>query len=236
MKKERVIIRNDKNEKLVGYLYKNSSKTVLIFCHGAAKINGYPGAEDVFDFYYQTGTSVFSFDFTGYGESEGKNEISITQRVTDIGRIVDYFSHKYKKIILYGVSFGGISVTIASTKYKKIDKLIVLNGFFSLNPRKLYPKQALSLGLYILARPAIWPEVAYLLHNVSAKRVSVPTLILYGESDKDVKPIQSINFFNELGTEKKLLNIPGGDHTLMDKAKWKYLGPVLKWIKDDVFY
>ncbi len=144
----------------MGYLYKNTSKTLLIFCHGVDSINSYPGqgVEDVFDFYYQTGTSVFSFDFTGYGESEGKKKISIKQRVSDIGSIVNYFSQKYKKIILYG------------------------------------------------------------------------------QKDKEVKPIQSIDFFIELCARKKLLSVPGGDHTLMDKEKWKYLGPVLKWIREDVVY
>ena len=64
MKPERVIILNDKKEKLVGYLYKNTSKTLVIICHGIDPINGYPGTTEVFEFYHQVGASVFSFDFS----------------------------------------------------------------------------------------------------------------------------------------------------------------------------
>jgi len=69
MKPQRVTIPNNKNEKLVGYLYKNSSKTLLIVCHGLDPINNLPVMEEVFKLYYKSGTSIFSFDFSGHGES-----------------------------------------------------------------------------------------------------------------------------------------------------------------------
>src|SRR2546429_37908 len=98
MKKKRVVLLNNKNQKLVGYLFKNTSKTILIMCHGIETLSGFPGMDKVFEIYYQTGSSIFYFDFTGYGESEGRKNISIQQRVADIESVVNYFSQEYKEI------------------------------------------------------------------------------------------------------------------------------------------
>lgn len=234
MKPERVIILNDKKEKLVGYLYKNTSKTIVIICHGVEPVLGFPGVTDVFETYHSIGVSVFPFDFTGYGESEGKKRVSLKQRVSDIGKVIDHFSQDYDEIILYGLSFGGISVAIAANTYKKVAKIITINGFFSFNPRKMYGNQSLAIGMYLLTHPESWSEISYWLTHFRGKGISVPTLVVYGEADTDVKPIQSLSFFNRLQGRKELVGVPGGDHLLMNKEQWPLMHAIYEWLAEGV--
>lgn len=234
MTPRKIIIPNDKGHKLVGYLYKNNSKTIIVMCHGIEIFDDVPKIDIVFKTYHGTGASLFYFHFSGYGESEGKNELSIKQRVIDTGSVVDYFSSEYAEIILYGVSFSGAVVAIAAGKYKKITKLVVVNGFFTIAPQKLFPGQALALYLFMLSRPSIWKEYLYLKKNLQVGAITIPTLVVYGENDRIIKHQQSKDFYHKLQTMKGFVAVPNGDHALMREADWKIVKAVPEWIKKQV--
>jgi alpha-beta hydrolase superfamily lysophospholipase len=236
MKPQRVTILNNKKEKLVGYLYKGASKTIIIICHGIDPVNGFPGVEDIFALYQAAGASVYSFDFSGYGESEGESMLSVKQRDADIKAVLDYFSSRYEDIILYGVSFAGVSVAIAAAKYKYVKKLITINGFFTSNPKQLFFLQAIQIALFITSHPHLWFELLYIKKHFKPEKITVPTIIVYGEKDTIVNPKQSIRFFNKLKTEKKLLPVPDGDHPLVKKEYLKVTKAVPEWIGQHVVY
>ena len=236
MKCERVIIRNNKNEKLIGYFYRNTSKTLLVVCHGLDPVNGFPGVEEIFEIYYESGVSIFSFDFSGHGESEGKKNLSLKQRIVEIGNIIDYFSAEYDEIILYGVSLGGITVAIASLKFRKIKKIITVNGFFSFNPRHSNFFQICALGSFLLIHPVYWSELYYWWRNFQLGEITVPALVVYGEKDTDVNPRQSIYFYSGLRSKKKLLPVAGGDHALMGADVRAAAQLVKEWIQENVVY
>jgi alpha-beta hydrolase superfamily lysophospholipase len=236
MKAEKITILNNKQEKLVGYFYKNTSKTLIVLCHGAEPFNGYPGIEGVFEFYYSTGASVFAFDFSGHGGSEGENVISFKQRDADIKSVLDHFSTKYKEIILYGASLAGVSVAIAAGRYKTVAKLITVNGFFVFNPRFMYPRLVFIVFSYLISHPKFWKEVYFAINNLKMQKIKVPTLVIYGDKDDVVKPNQSIHFYNKLNTKKELFVFKNGDHPLMKKEYLKVAGPILDWIKQQIVF
>ena len=198
MTPQKIFIDNNKKQKLTGYFYKNISKTIVIMCHGLEPYSSISGMEKVFEAYYHTGSSVFYFDFTGFGESEGEKTFSIKQKVFDIGNVLNYFSSEYKEIILYTVSLSGIVGAIATGKYKKITKLITVNGLFSLNIQQLYLYQALSIYTYLLSNPSRWKDMIYWVKNNKIKNITVATLVVCGEKDPLVKYHQSVNFYNNL--------------------------------------
>lgn len=234
MKPKKILLHNNKQQQLVGYLYKNTSKTVVVMCHGISSMIDVPGMDTIFNTYHQTGSSVFVFDFTGSGQSEGSKTISIKQRVADIGTVVDHLSQIYKEIILYGISFSGIVVAIAATKYIKITKLITINGLFTLDLKKLYPRQALATYLYLLFHPLQMSEVYYWKKHFRIEKITIPTLVVYGKSDIIVSPQQSMDFYNGLKTKKKLIAVPHGDHALM-KKEYKYATIAIpQWIAQQV--
>src|SRR5579872_5002635 len=108
MKPQRVIIRNNRNEELVGDLYNGKSKTLIIVCYG---IEGTESLDTYLqkilpeyfsDINKRTQASVYAFDFSGYGRSEGKNFLSLRKRNDEIETVINYFSSQYERIILYG--------------------------------------------------------------------------------------------------------------------------------------
>lgn len=236
MKPEKLIIVNKNKDRLVGYLYKNTSKTIVIFCHGVDSMNMFPGIDEAFQMYHATGASVFSFDFSGHGESEGKKKVRIKQRLADVEKVIDYFAKDYKEIIIYGVSMGGVIAAIAAIKDKRITKLVAINGLFSLDITKLYFSQIIGIISYLLFHPKQLADVYYWLRDLQTEKITIPTLIVYGEEDKIVNPKQSIDFYNKLKTSKTLIPIPNGDHALMKKEFLKDTIAVPNWIREQIVY
>jgi len=236
MKPQIISVLNNKNEKLVGYFYKNTSKTIIILCHGVEPFRDYPGIEGVFEFYYSTGASVCAFDFSGHGGSDGGNSISFKKRDTDIKAVLDYFSSKYNDIILYGASLAGVSVAIAAGKYKTVKKLITVNGLFAFNSLHMYPRTLFIILSYLISHPHFWEEIYFAIKNLKIKKIKIPTLVIYGEKDDVVNHGQSIHFYNTLNTKKELVVFPNGDHPLMKKEYLEDAKPVLAWIKQQIVY
>lgn len=239
MKPEKIVILNNRQEKLVGYLYKGTSKTIIIVCHGLESINNSPEPyfqkivpEYFSDINKRTDASIFSFDFSGYGESEGKYSLSLRQHDDEIKTVIDYFSPEYGKIILYGYSLGGLSAAIASLHYKNVAGLIAINGFFTLNLSNLYRSNVSIILSYLLSHPSFGLELYYRRKELKIQNITVPALVVYGDNDSFVKSKQSITFFEKLRTKKKIFTIESSDHGL--RKEYMLIPPVIEqWMKEE---
>jgi pimeloyl-ACP methyl ester carboxylesterase len=223
MLREKIIVFNHKKEKLVGHFYKGTSKTIIIVCHGIASINTTSDSElqviipDYFSkLREKTHASIFSFDFSGFGESDGELSYSLKKRDAEIKAVIDYFSGKYKNIILYGSSFAGISIVIAAIKYKKITGLITVNGFFTYNPSKIYLFNVFVFYFFIVTHPYSWSDLLFMRKNERAEKITIPTLVVYSDKDSYVMPKQSLSFFSRLRTRKKIIPLASNDHGMKD--------------------
>lgn len=238
MKPQRVIISNDKNEKLVGYLYKGTSKTLIIVCHGLES-NNHPSppftskliSEYFIDLSHQTKASVFSFDFSGFGESEGKHVVSLIKRDSEIKSVVDYFSSKYGKIVLYGNSLGGATSAIAASKYKTIHGIITINGFFTLHPKFLYKANVIVIFSLLFTNPLNAKELYFLYKDLKVDKITIPVLLIHSDKDNLVSSKQSVNFFDMLQTRKKLVLISGNDHGML-KEYMQVPPKVSEWLSE----
>ena len=238
MKPQRVIIPNNKNEKLVGYLFMGTSKTLIIVCHGLES-NNRPSppftpeftSEYFVNLSHQTKASVFSFDFSGFGESQGKHAVSLIKRNSEVKSVVDYFSSKYEKILLYGNSLGGATSAIAAGKYKSIQGIITVNGFFSLHPKMLYKANILLILSVLMTNPLYVKELYFLVKDLKVDKIKIPALVIHSDKDNLVNSKQSINFFNTLQTRKKLVLIPGNDHGML-KEYMKVPPEVSAWLSE----
>lgn len=227
----KVVFLNNKNKKLFGKFYKNSSDTLIIFCHGTGSFSMYENKLETFlKVYYDLGLSVFWFDFTGWGKSEGKGRFSHSQRVDDIGKAIDLFKNKYNKIVLCGISTGCIDCTIAVTKYKEITKLILVNGFYEL--KLTYPWLYLISLWWYLSNSETIKETFYAWKYLHSEEIKIPTLVVVGEKDKVVNPQNSFRFYEKLTCKKKLIIIPGGhDMVLKPELFQQYFSEIADWIK-----
>jgi pimeloyl-ACP methyl ester carboxylesterase len=236
MQPQRVIIHNNRNEKLVGYLYKGTTKTLIIVCYGieAPKESHF---RDLLNPYFseiveRSGASVYSFDFSGMGESKGKNFISLRQRDKEVKSVIDYFSSTYDRIILYGFSLGGLSAAIGTLHNKNIVGLITVNGFFTFNPKRLFRTNLVILLSYLISKPRFAHELYYRKKELKIKAISVPTLVVYSDNDTFVNPGQSVVFFNELQTKKKLVTIKSDDH-MLEKEYIQIPPQIALWMKEE---
>jgi pimeloyl-ACP methyl ester carboxylesterase len=219
VKPQRVIIPNNKNEKLVGYLYKGTSETLIIICHGLESNNVPlpPFTKEIVSEYCdylsrKTKASVFSFDFSGFGESEGKHMVSLIKRDSEIKSVLDYFVSTYKKIFLYGNSLSGATVAIAASKYKTIRGIITINGFFTFHLSSLYKANIVLIFSLLLANPLYIKELYFLYKHLKTEKIAVPVLVVHSDKDNLVNPKQSIHFFEALQARKKIVAIASSDH------------------------
>jgi len=236
MQSQRVIIHNNKNEKLVGYLYKGTTKTLIIVCYGIEAPNE-NNIRDLLTPYFtdivmRSGASVYAFDFSGMGESEGDDFISLRQRDTEISTVINYFSSQYDKIVLYGFSLGGLSSAIGVLQNKNIAGLITVNGFFTFKPIYLFQTNLFILFSYFFTHPRFARELLYKKKKLQIHNIKVPTLVVYSDNDNFVNPKQSIYFLNKLSTKKKKAVIKSNDHMLA--KEFLQIPPhIARWMKEE---
>lgn len=116
MKIKEFKIYSDKNI-LKGKYYEASSKNkknkVILMCHGFAGVQNlfFPKYAENFSL---EGFDVITFDYNGFGESEGETEIIPSNQIRDISNIVLYLKKneefRDKQLYLWGTSLGGLYV------------------------------------------------------------------------------------------------------------------------------
>lgn len=230
MKEEKIIFSNTQGNRLVGYLFRGSSTSIIIGCHGTHSYNAFPQAKTLFAYYQSLGFSTFRFDFSGYGESEGK--ISLLQRVDDIGSAITAVGTGYKELIISAISLGALPSAIAVTKYKQITKFIVTNGLF--NFREINFMLRMWVNMYLLFHKTARKEKKILEQMFYPEKISIPTLVLCCEKDTIVYPKQSKDFFAQLHTEKKIVSIPDANHyAVLEKDVSKKMNEIIKnWLAE----
>lgn len=129
------LIIKSKNDKLLGTFFTASGKekhTLVLVLHG------FPGNENNFDIAHaikKSGFNVVVFHYRGSWGSSG--DFSISNSLTDVSSIIDYFckpdiSNQFKvdceKIILLGHNMVGFLSLLASLKYPKIKNVVSIAG------------------------------------------------------------------------------------------------------------
>ncbi|RLN22979.1 hypothetical protein C2845_PM07G13460 [Panicum miliaceum] len=131
---ERVEITNKHGERLVGLLHNTGSNKIVVLCHGfiATKSDGL--ILDLTSALTKKGISVFRFDFSGNGESEGQFEYgNYRKEADDLYSVVLYLYQKnYDVTAVVGHSKGGDVVVLYASIYNNIRTIVNLSGRFDL--------------------------------------------------------------------------------------------------------
>jgi pimeloyl-ACP methyl ester carboxylesterase len=144
------------------------------------------------------GFSVLTYDYRGYGLSEGKSTEKNTYR--DAEAAYNYLTDKLNvppsKIIVMGRSLGG-GVAVEIAKNKPVAGLIMQSTFISIN-RVVAGGQAVPFDKY---------------KNVSKiDEVNCPTLVIHGQSDSLIKPWHGQKLYEAAKDPKVYLWVKGADH------------------------
>lgn len=131
MRKEKVTIKNESGQRIVGILYSPDSDTsskLAIFCHGYRSTKDTSKVMHLAEKTTSKGINFFAFDFSGRGESDGKFEdTTITDYINDLKCVIDHFSKGYKDILIIGSSLGGLVALQRASRDKRIKALVLLS-------------------------------------------------------------------------------------------------------------
>lgn len=131
---QRVVITNKHGEKLVGLLHHMGTNKIVVLCHGftASKNDGI--IVDLAAALTKQGISIFRFDFSGNGESEGEFQYgNYRKEADDLHSVVSYlYQEKYDVTAIVGHSKGGDVVILYASIYDNVHMVVNLSGRFYL--------------------------------------------------------------------------------------------------------
>jgi pimeloyl-ACP methyl ester carboxylesterase len=218
------------SKKIEGWHIKvDSSKgTVLIF-------HGFSGNKslmlDKSDEFNKLGYSTLLVDFVGTGGSEGNETTIGYKEAQDVKICIDYLKQTNEKnIILFGTSMGAAAILRAAEQFNINPTSAILEcPFGSMYKTTCARFKQMNVPCFPMAGLLVfWGGVqngfCAFAHNPEnyAKKVSFPTLLLYGEKDAEVSRAEIDNIFANINTTKHL-------HTFVDAGHENYL----KRYKDD---
>lgn len=228
--------KNSRGLSLAGTLYSVDSDTIIIMAHGFTNNRSSNGRFDrLAESLNKVGYDVFTFDFSGCGESDADAITSINQ-VDDLYSAIQFaFSNGYEKIGLFGNSFG----TLACLKcYRKEVITMVLVGALTDSMQydwnEYFTKQQLNdlenkgffyLGSRFDRRHKIVRQTLNDFEEINQKKlvgdIECPILIIHGNSIEDVEELQllerSKKAITMMSINSKLEIIEGAKHGLRDE-------------------
>lgn len=226
-----VVIKNLLGKDLNGDFYDAKSSKVIVLCHGFMSEKTAHGKFVKFaEKLVELGFSVYSFNLSGYGESEDE-KVSISSGILDLRCILSYVRfQKFEKIGVLGHSLGGIIALHQSLE--KIDSLCLLapvtNGkSYSMSERyeeneisevKKNGFMRITEGIrnrdYFDVSEKFFEERGSVNQEEVMSNVCVPTYIIHGSSDDLIPVSDSISAFKYLSDDCRLEVIDGENHSL----------------------
>jgi alpha-beta hydrolase superfamily lysophospholipase len=183
----------------------NAERTILL-SHG---IGGNVSSRvDLIELYVKAGTSVFIYDYQGYGRSGGN--ASLKNIVEDGNAAYNYLTQELAvssdTIILAGESLG-TGVTCALSKRVKSAALILQSPFSSL------AKRVGEVVPFFRNKPEWLEPTSGLENDEVLAHPHPPVLIVHGDKDTTVPVWHAEDLYKSAIGEKQLLVIRGAGHT-----------------------
>ena len=172
----------------------------LLMLHGNAGSISSSGRPDHYRQLRDLGLNLLTFDYRGYGESEGKpSEAGLYQDATAAYEYLRGKGVAANRIVLYGHSLGS-AVAIDLATRVPVSGLIVEGAFTSVADRgqEVYP----FLPVRLLARSRF-------ASIEKIQRVTCPLLVIHGEADITIPPSQGRRLFQAAREPKSFLLVAG---------------------------
>jgi fermentation-respiration switch protein FrsA (DUF1100 family) len=206
------------------YFAKPGARKTILLSHG---IGGNVSSRiDLVQMYLEANTSVFIYDYQGYGRSGG--HASLKYVVDDGQAAYDYLTEARgihpDQIILAGESLG-TGVTCGLIKRVTAAAMILQSPFSSL------AKRCAEVVPFLNRRDWLQPTTG-LANDEAVKHPHPPLLIVHGERDATVPVSHALALFSEAVGPKELLVIDGAGHTGDPKLMYspRYLNAVRQFV------
>lgn len=247
---QKIFFKDSNGVELCGILSNPSNditRPIMILCHGFTTSKNNHSNTGLAEVLNKDNIATFRFDFFGHGESGGDfAEITVSKAADSILRAIEYLkSLGYKKIGLFGSSFGGIASIVATAKTSDLSLLVLkspVSDYLEVETRRKSKADIKN-----------WRDKGFIIHvndrgekrklNYSffedikkfdgyeyAKNIHIPTLIVHKEGDDSV-PIEQSRKTAGLIKNCKLEVIKGAGHNYSNPGDTeKMIDIVLKFI------
>jgi pimeloyl-ACP methyl ester carboxylesterase len=186
------------------FLRKGSRKTIMMSHGNAGSIEA---RLPLCPLLLQTGSSVFLYDYEGFGKSTGTP--TVVKCLDDTVAAFDYLTEqqhlKPSSIVLYGESIGTGFTSELSTK-RKAGAIILQSPFTSL------PDVARDNLFYLYLYPTGFFPKPHLSSIEIMSRPHAPLLIIHGKQDSTLKYRYSEQIMESALEQKTLLLLPDANH------------------------
>ena len=136
---ERVQFFQDDGYSIVGDLYRPASGEpvgAIVFCHGFGATKQYIAPDLAAGILEQLNCVILTFDYSGFGESEGpRMRLDPYRETRDVRSAASWMIEKYPglahTLTLFGISFGGAIALAAACQDIRVRALIAVSGYSS---------------------------------------------------------------------------------------------------------
>jgi uncharacterized protein len=208
----------------------DSAKGTVVLCHG---FSGQKSSMlDKSDEFLKMGYNTILVDFMGSGGSEGNQTTIGFKEAEQVKTVYDYLQKQGEQnIYLFGTSMGAVAIMKAIDSYKIEPKAIILECPFGTmyetvcaRFKNMNAPTFPMAGLLVFWGGTINGFWAF-DHNPSeyAKSIHCPTLLLYGEKDKNVSRKEIDDIYRNLDGKKELISYPLAGHEnylIQYKSEW----------------
>jgi uncharacterized protein len=208
----------------------DSSKGTVVLCHG---FSGQKSSMlDKADEFLKLGYNTVLIDFMGSGGSEGNQTTIGFEEAEQVKTVYEYLQKQgVQNIYLMGTSMGAVAIMKAIDNYKIEPKGIILECPFGTMYETVCARfknmQAPTFpmaGLLVFWGGTINGFWAF-AHNPTeyAKSIHCPTLLLYGEKDKNVSRKEIDDIYRNLNGKKEMIIYPLAGHEnylIQYKTEW----------------
>lgn len=252
MRSERVSIRNELGERLIGLVdYPKERKgkyPVIVLAHGFGGIKSEHGMfTDLARILTGIGFLTVRFDFSGCGESEGDySKTSLTKLVDEFRIIWKYAKARpdvdKTRMGTIGMSFGTDVVIMSRPTDARCYALLgsvafpfeALQNLFGkgYNPEGVSVRISGHTGKEKKVRPEFWKDLRKYDIIKSMKRIRRPVLIIHGTKDESIPLKHPKALYAAANRPKKFVIINGADHSFFGHPqREKMVRAVTAWFR-----
>jgi alpha-beta hydrolase superfamily lysophospholipase len=212
------------------YIKTDSSKGTVIICHG------YSGSKasmlDKAEAFREMGYNTLLVDFMGSGGSEGNQTTVGFYEAEEVKTAFEYLESKGEKnTILFGTSMGAVAIMKAQSEHDlKVSSIVIECPFGTMLETVRSRFTTMGLPGFPMANLLVFwggqqNDFDAFSHNPVdyAKKISCPTLLLYGEKDVTVSKNETTAIFENLKGQKTLKLYPlAGHENFLKKYKTEW--------------
>lgn len=245
-----VTFTNAEGKQLAGILHlpPETPAPGVVLCHGF--LSNKERYQDLAVALQRRGFAVLRFDFSGIGESEGKQEdITVTEEIGDLGKALDFLAHQpgviADRLGVYGSSLGGLVSLIAGCRDARIKVLAVrapVSDFGSLHLKKMKGEGTVSLNLnsvtYVNNNAGLRFRIKYRFYfdgrkynaQQEARKIACPVLIIHGDKD-DIVPLEQSQQLVKRLSKGELVVLKNATHSFTPEEKTATWARVGDWFE-----